>query len=83
MQTYTPDGFWDLHYNEQLDWEQVRSDYDYVYAYGVPQFENGLRGIGDAIYTSGKLELFKLRKFSRDRMCIFLLQLRQLNGYFF
>lgn len=62
MQTYTPDGFWDLHYNEQLDWQQVRSDYEYVYAYGVPQFENGLRGIGDVVYTSGKLELFKLRK---------------------
>jgi hypothetical protein len=62
MQTYTPDGFWDLHYKEELDWEQVRSDYDYVYAYGVPQFENGLRGIGNVIYTSGKLELFKIRK---------------------
>jgi hypothetical protein len=62
MQTYTPDGFWDLNYREQLDWEQVRNDYDYVYAYNVPQFEAGLRGIGDVIYTSGKLELFKLRK---------------------
>ena len=62
MQTYTPDGFWDLHYNGQLDWAQVQNDYDYVYAYNVPQFENGLRGIGDVIYTSGKLELFKMRK---------------------
>jgi len=62
MQTYTADGFWDLHYDEQLNWEQVRSDYDYVYAYNVPQFEGGLRGIGDVIYTSGKLELFRMRK---------------------
>jgi hypothetical protein len=62
MQTYTPDGFWDLNYREPLDWEQVRNDYEYVYAYNVPQFESGLRGIGDVVYTSGKLELFKLRK---------------------
>src|ERR1039457_2943877 len=62
MQTYTPDGFWDLSYHEQLDWERVRLDYDYVYAYNVPKFEDGLRGIGDVIYTSGKLQLFRIRK---------------------
>jgi len=62
METYTPDGFWDLSYHEQMDWDRMRQDYDYVYAYNVPQFENGLRGIGEVIYTSGKLELFKIRK---------------------
>ena len=62
METYTPDGFWDLSYHEQLDWERVRLDYDYVYAYNVPKFEDGLRGIGDVIYTSGKLQLFRIRK---------------------
>jgi len=66
MQTYTPDGYWDLNYREQLDWEQVRNDYDYVYAYNVPQFETGLRGIGVVVYASGKLELFKLRKGPAD-----------------
>jgi hypothetical protein len=62
MDIYTPDGFWDLSYPEQLDWEQVRRDYDYVYAYNVPQFEAGLREIGDVIYTSGKLRLIRIRK---------------------
>lgn len=62
MDQYTPDGFWDLTYKEQLDWELVRQDYDYVYAYNVPQFESGLSGIGDVVYSSGKLKLFKLRK---------------------
>jgi hypothetical protein len=62
MDTYTPDGFWDLTYKDPLDWDRVRRDYDFVYAYNVPQFEAGLRGIGDVVYVSGKLELFKIRK---------------------
>jgi hypothetical protein len=59
---YTPDGFWDMNYLEKIDWARVQDDYDYVYAYNVPQFEAGLRGIGDVIYISGKLELVRIHK---------------------
>jgi hypothetical protein len=62
LDTYTLDGFWDLSYNEKVKWDEVQRDYDYVYAYDVPDFEEDLEGIGDIIYTSGKLKLFRLHK---------------------
>jgi hypothetical protein len=62
MDTYTLDGFWDLSYNETVKWDQIQTQYDYVYAYDVPDFESDLEEIGDIIYTSGKLKLFQMRK---------------------
>lgn len=59
---YSLDGFWDLSYNEKIDYAAIQSDYDYVWAYDVPEFEAGLQSIGDIVYTSGKLEFFRLRK---------------------
>jgi hypothetical protein len=60
-ETYAPDGFWDLSYNEKLELDSIQKDYDYVYAFNVPDYEEDLRSIGDVIYTSGKLELFRIR----------------------
>jgi hypothetical protein len=60
--SYTLDGFWGLSYNERVDWAQVQEDYDYVWAYDVPDYETGLRSAGDLIYSSGKLKFFKIRK---------------------
>jgi hypothetical protein len=60
--SYTLDGFWDLDYNEKVDWAQVQKDYDYVWTYDVPDYEIGLRSVGDLIYSSGKLKFFKIRK---------------------
>jgi hypothetical protein len=62
VDTYTLDGFWDLSYNEKVNWAQVRADYDYVYAYDVPDFESDLESIGEIVYTSGKLKLFRMVK---------------------
>ncbi|HET9400916.1 MAG TPA: hypothetical protein VFO34_08195, partial [Candidatus Acidoferrales bacterium] len=62
IDVYDPDGFWDLSYDAPPDWNQVRDDYDYVWAYDVGKFEAGLDTIGDPVYTSGKLELYKIRK---------------------
>jgi hypothetical protein len=59
---YAPDGFWDLTYAEPPDWEQVRDNYDYVWAYDVPQFHAALSRIGERAYASGKLELYRIRK---------------------
>lgn len=60
--TYTLDDFWDLSYDEKVDWAQVQDDYDYVWAYNVPKFDSGLQSIGEMIYKSGKLEFFRIRK---------------------
>lgn len=60
--SYTPDGFWDLTYDQEPDWKQVQSDYDYVWAYGVPRFSPGLANIGDLVYSYGALEVYRLHK---------------------
>ena len=60
--SYTPDGLWDLEYTGAPDWKQVQSDYDYVWAYGVPEFSTALAAIGEPIYSSGALEVYRLRK---------------------
>jgi hypothetical protein len=61
--TYTLDGFWELSYDERVEWSGIQDDYDYVWGYDVPErFEPGLHSIGDVIYTSGKLQLFKIDK---------------------
>ena len=60
--SYTSDGFWDQVYDEPPDWKQVQSDYDYVWAYGVPRFSAALAGIGERIYSYGALEVYRVRK---------------------
>ena len=60
--SYTPEGFWNLSYEEPPDWQQVQSEYEYIWAYGVPRFSAALAGIGDRIYSSGELEVYRIRK---------------------
>ena len=60
--SYTPDGFWNLAYDQGPDWKQVQSDYDYVWAYGVPRFSAALAEIGDRVYSYGPLEVYRVRK---------------------
>ena len=60
--SYTPDGFWDHVYDQPPDWKKVQSDYDYVWAYDVPSFSAALSDIGDRMYSSGALEVYKIRK---------------------
>ncbi|MGA7783551.1 MAG: hypothetical protein WB997_02800 [Candidatus Acidiferrales bacterium] len=61
--TYTLDGFWDLSYDERVEWTGIQDDYDYVWGYDVPdRFQPGLHSIGEVIYTSGKLQLFRIDK---------------------
>jgi hypothetical protein len=60
--SYTPDGFWTQPYEEPPDWKQVRSDYDYVWAYDVPRFSAALAVIGERVYSYGPLEVYRMRK---------------------
>ena len=61
-ESYTPDGFWNLVYDEPPDWQQVQNDYEYVWAYDVPRFSEALARIGDRIYSSGPLDVYRIRK---------------------
>jgi hypothetical protein len=61
-ESYTPDGFWDLGYDEPPDWQQVQNDYGYVWAYDVSRFSAPLAAIGEKIYSSGPLQVYRLRK---------------------
>ncbi len=60
--SYTPDGFWNLIYEEAPDWKQAQNDYDYAWAYDVPRFSAGLAAIGERIYSYGSLEVYRIRK---------------------
>jgi hypothetical protein len=60
--SYTPEGLWNLVYDEPPDWKQVQNDYDYVWAYDVPRFSAGLAGIGERVYSYGALEVYRIRK---------------------
>jgi hypothetical protein len=60
--SYTSDGFWNEEYDEPPDWKQVQSDYDYVWAYGVPRFSSALGAIGERVYSYGPLEVYRVRK---------------------
>jgi hypothetical protein len=63
QELFTLDGFWDLSYDEKVDWKDLQNDYDYVWAYDAPdRFAPGLQSIGTVIYTSGKLRLYKIDK---------------------
>lgn len=62
--SYTPDGFWNLGYDEAPDWQQVQNDYDYVWAYNVSRFSGSLAAIGEQIFASGPLEVYRIRKTS-------------------
>jgi len=59
--SYTPDGFWNLIYEETPDWRQVQNDYAYVWAYDVPRFSAALAAIGERIYSYGGLEVYRIR----------------------
>jgi hypothetical protein len=59
---YTPDGFWDLDYEEPPDWGDVQKDYDYVWAYNVQRFSSELGEIGEVIYKDADLQVFRLHR---------------------
>ncbi len=60
--SYTPDGFWDLSYEEAPEWERVRRDYDYVWAYDVSRFAPRLAAIGELVFEQGELQVYRIRK---------------------
>jgi hypothetical protein len=59
--SYTDDNFWDPDYPGTPDFAAAAGDYQYIWAYGTPDFSAGLAGIGDRVYSYGALELYKVR----------------------
>jgi hypothetical protein len=59
---YAPDDFWDLEYKDTPEWNNIRKDYDYVWAYNVPKFSSQLKSIGDLVYQDGLLRVYQMRK---------------------
>jgi hypothetical protein len=58
-----PEGFWELNYdNNDPDWEKVAGDYDYVWAFHVPQYNEDLADMADLVYESGDLRLYRIKK---------------------
>ena len=57
-----PEGFWNLEYEEDPDWDTIADDYDYVWAFHVPQYKEDLDDIADVVYESGDLRLYRIKK---------------------
>jgi hypothetical protein len=59
---YAPDDFWDLDYADAPEWKDISETYDYVWIYQAKRFYTDLDAIGDIVYESGLLRLYKIRK---------------------
>ena len=57
-----PEGFWNLEYEDDPDWDKVADDYDYVWAFHVPQYKEDLDDAGEMVYESGDLRLYRINK---------------------
>ena len=45
----------------KLDWGRVESDFDYVWAYHVPQFSSTLSSVGKIVFAGENLQIFQMR----------------------
>jgi hypothetical protein len=59
LHTYDPCGL-AFTPTSRLDWGRVRSDFDYVWAYRVPQYSTSLSSVGTLALRDGDLEVFRM-----------------------
>lgn len=59
---YAPKGFGSFRYREQIDWQQVNSQYDYIWAYNVRSMEPEISRIGTLVFREGSLDVFRTRR---------------------
>ena len=66
LRTYDPYGpaFGDL---ESPDWKRIKTDYDFVWAYGVPQFSSALSSEGKVVFEGENLQVFQMREASDEQ----------------
>lgn len=59
--SYTPDAFWDSEYEDNdVDWEKVQEQYDYVWLYNVNRFSQKLDKIGTCISQYGAFRIYQI-----------------------
>jgi hypothetical protein len=59
LHTYDPCGL-ALTSTTKLDWGRVRTDFDYVWAYRVPQFSSSLNTVGALAFRDGDLQVYRM-----------------------
>lgn len=59
-EVYSPDGFWDLDYDEIIKWREIQKEYDYIWAYDANRFYPAMIKISSVVYRSGKLALYQV-----------------------
>jgi hypothetical protein len=60
QQGYAPQPILPTVYRGSLDWERIRHDYDYTWAYNVPGLHEELSKIGAVVFSDGNLRVFRL-----------------------
>jgi hypothetical protein len=63
--TYDPCGL-AMTPSTKLDWGRVGTDFDYVWAYKVPQFTSTLSSIGKTVFEGENLQVFRIGKAVED-----------------
>jgi len=63
LQTFSPCGSV-IFDPKSLDWARVQHDFDYVWAYDVPQFSLPLSAIGKLVFEKDDIRVFQLDKSS-------------------
>jgi hypothetical protein len=66
VNTETPDGFWDLEYKDEPEWQDIAEDYDYVWAYNTAKYAPQLQRIGDQVFKDGDLAMYRIKKPKED-----------------
>jgi hypothetical protein len=59
---YMADGYWGHCYDAEPDWEQVASDYDYIWSYGDQRYARGISEVADKVFAESPLVLYRVRK---------------------
>lgn len=54
-------GLWAPEYVAGFDWDRLRTTYDYVWAYRLPQLSPKLEAIGALVFADEDLEIYKIR----------------------
>ena len=50
--------------DSEPDWSQVSRDYDYVWAYDLPEYDSRLTAIGSRIFSGNMISVFQIKKVS-------------------
>jgi hypothetical protein len=58
--SYTINDYWTPTHGKEPDWFAIQRDYDYVWSYDSAIYFPGLDRIGQLVYSSGKLRMYRI-----------------------